>query len=92
MPEFCSSIYVGREGGGDQVDDVIQLQQLVHALPSRHQADEVLAHLGGGPLYGLADDAVQLGVALGRLLAPLQRPKGLPTSTLPAASVALAVL
>ena len=55
-----------------QVDDVVQLEQVVHALPARDQADDVPAH--GGRCRGdcIHYQAVQQCIAARRLLATLQ--------------------
>ena len=56
-----------------QVDDVIQRQQLINGSSAGDEADEVAANIWLDLLDAVGDDAVQDGIAPGRLFPTLQR-------------------
>ena len=57
--------------GNYQIDDIVQLEKIIHIFARCDKAYQVLANLSGCLLDSVCDDLVEDGIAFGSLFTPL---------------------
>lgn len=63
-PHMSGLACKGLEGTGlHQINDIVQLQEVVHTLPRGDEADQLPAHAGGTVSNSIHYQAVQNGIA-----------------------------